>query len=289
MMAALEAAGADIVIGVRRNKQYTPWRKLVSTSYNLLVALLWGKWFGDIGSLKLARAEDLEADPVPRRLGVRQRRAAAAGVPGRRSRGHGAGQPLRPPHRQELLRKPAQGPGRLHRAGPVPRQHAGAARRSSWPSLVTSDSMVYSARRGRRSRPPGRQLAAQGLPGVYQGGGHVGHLRVGQRLEQDAAGRDHAQAGLLELAAQQFRGVHALVVESVVGLAEGVEGGEHAHVDAGATVQREPVRHHGGDHAAGAQPARAAPRAESTGSSRCSRTHAMVMASNDSPGSSSSK
>jgi undecaprenyl-phosphate 4-deoxy-4-formamido-L-arabinose transferase len=48
--------GNDIVIGVRRDKQYTPWRKLVSGGYNLLVALLWGRHFGDLGSIKMARA-----------------------------------------------------------------------------------------------------------------------------------------------------------------------------------------------------------------------------------------
>lgn len=48
--------GADIVIGVRIKKQYSPYRKLISTSYNLLVWLLWGKHFGDLGSIKMARA-----------------------------------------------------------------------------------------------------------------------------------------------------------------------------------------------------------------------------------------
>jgi glycosyltransferase involved in cell wall biosynthesis len=55
MLAVLEQ-GHDIVIGVRREKQYTPWRKFVSASYNALVALLWGRHFGDLGSIKLARA-----------------------------------------------------------------------------------------------------------------------------------------------------------------------------------------------------------------------------------------
>lgn len=48
--------GYDIVIGVRRKKQYTLSRKVVSEGFNLLVALLWGKHFGDLGSLKMARA-----------------------------------------------------------------------------------------------------------------------------------------------------------------------------------------------------------------------------------------
>jgi glycosyltransferase involved in cell wall biosynthesis len=55
MIAKLEE-GHDIVIGVRRQKQYTLGRKVVSAGYNWLVALLWGKHFGDLGSIKLARA-----------------------------------------------------------------------------------------------------------------------------------------------------------------------------------------------------------------------------------------
>ena len=48
--------GADIVIGVRRRKQYSLGRKLVSAGFNGLVALLWGRHFGDLGSIKMARA-----------------------------------------------------------------------------------------------------------------------------------------------------------------------------------------------------------------------------------------
>ena len=48
--------GCDVVIGVRRRKQYSLWRKFVSAAYNLLVAVLWGKHFGDLGSIKMARA-----------------------------------------------------------------------------------------------------------------------------------------------------------------------------------------------------------------------------------------
>jgi len=55
MMAKLDE-GYDIVIGVRRDKQYTVGRKIVSSGFNWLVALLWGKHFGDLGSLKMARA-----------------------------------------------------------------------------------------------------------------------------------------------------------------------------------------------------------------------------------------
>ena len=62
MLAVLEA-GADIVIGVRRDKQYTLGRKVVSTSFNWLVALMWGKHFGDLGSIKMARASLWKALP----------------------------------------------------------------------------------------------------------------------------------------------------------------------------------------------------------------------------------
>lgn len=55
MLAKLEE-GYDVVIGVRRDKQYTAGRKLVSGGYNLLVWMLWGKHFGDLGSIKMARA-----------------------------------------------------------------------------------------------------------------------------------------------------------------------------------------------------------------------------------------
>jgi glycosyltransferase involved in cell wall biosynthesis len=55
MLAVLES-GADIVIGVRRDKQYTLARKVVSSSFNWLVALMWGRHFGDLGSIKMARA-----------------------------------------------------------------------------------------------------------------------------------------------------------------------------------------------------------------------------------------
>ena len=46
--------GYDIVIGVRRNKQYTLGRKMVSEGFNLLVALLWGR---DAQSLAPALAD----------------------------------------------------------------------------------------------------------------------------------------------------------------------------------------------------------------------------------------
>jgi glycosyltransferase involved in cell wall biosynthesis len=48
--------GYDIVIGVRRRKHYSWYRKMVSWVYNMLVVVLFGKNLRDIGSIKLARA-----------------------------------------------------------------------------------------------------------------------------------------------------------------------------------------------------------------------------------------
>jgi glycosyltransferase involved in cell wall biosynthesis len=48
--------GYDIVIGVRREKHYSFYRALISTLYNLLVWLLFGTNFRDIGSIRLVRA-----------------------------------------------------------------------------------------------------------------------------------------------------------------------------------------------------------------------------------------
>lgn len=48
--------GYDIVIGVRLQKQYTAYRKIVSWFYNVMVLTLFGKNFQDIGSIRLARA-----------------------------------------------------------------------------------------------------------------------------------------------------------------------------------------------------------------------------------------
>ena len=49
--------GNDVVIGVRVAKQYTLWRSFVSSSFNRIVAFLWGKHFGDLGSIKLIRTQ----------------------------------------------------------------------------------------------------------------------------------------------------------------------------------------------------------------------------------------
>jgi glycosyltransferase involved in cell wall biosynthesis len=48
--------GYDIVIGVRREKHYSFYRALISALYNVLVRLLFGKNFRDIGSIRLVRA-----------------------------------------------------------------------------------------------------------------------------------------------------------------------------------------------------------------------------------------
>jgi glycosyltransferase involved in cell wall biosynthesis len=55
MLETLER-GFDVVIGARQEKQYTWQRKVVSAGFNWLVALLWGKHFGDLGSIRLTRA-----------------------------------------------------------------------------------------------------------------------------------------------------------------------------------------------------------------------------------------
>jgi glycosyltransferase involved in cell wall biosynthesis len=49
--------GYDIVIGVRRHKHYSAYRKGVSWLYNMLTLVLFRKNLRDIGSIKLVRAE----------------------------------------------------------------------------------------------------------------------------------------------------------------------------------------------------------------------------------------
>jgi len=48
--------GYDIVVSVRRSKHYSPYRKIVSFLYNMLVLLLFRKNFHDIGSIRLVNA-----------------------------------------------------------------------------------------------------------------------------------------------------------------------------------------------------------------------------------------
>ena len=83
-MAAAAAAGADFVIGVRSNKReiYTPYRRLISWSYERIVRAL-GAPGGDPGSIKLARRELLHRAVVARGVfaeGERVIRAARGGA-----------------------------------------------------------------------------------------------------------------------------------------------------------------------------------------------------------------
>jgi dolichol-phosphate mannosyltransferase len=83
-MAAAAEAGADFVIGVRRNKReiYTPYRRLISWSYERVVRAL-GAPGGDPGSIKLARRALLHRPVVARGVfaeGERVIRAARAGA-----------------------------------------------------------------------------------------------------------------------------------------------------------------------------------------------------------------
>ncbi|HET7503770.1 MAG TPA: glycosyltransferase family 2 protein [Kofleriaceae bacterium] len=83
-MAAAAEAGADFVIGVRSNKRavYTPYRRIVSWSYERIVRAL-GAPGGDPGSIKLARRELLHRAVVARGVfaeGERVIRAAREGA-----------------------------------------------------------------------------------------------------------------------------------------------------------------------------------------------------------------
>jgi len=83
-MAAAAEAGADFVIGVRSNKRevYTPYRRLISWSYERVVRAL-GAPGGDPGSIKLARRELLHRPVAARGVfaeGERVIRAARGGA-----------------------------------------------------------------------------------------------------------------------------------------------------------------------------------------------------------------
>ena len=83
-MAAAAEAGADFVIGVRSNKReiYTPYRRLISWSYERIVRGL-GAPGGDPGSIKLARRGLLHRGVVARGVfaeGERVIRAARDGA-----------------------------------------------------------------------------------------------------------------------------------------------------------------------------------------------------------------
>ena len=83
-MAEAAEAGADFVIGVRSNKReiYTPYRRLISWSYERIVRAL-GAPGGDPGSIKLARRDLLHRAVVARGVfaeGERVIRAAREGA-----------------------------------------------------------------------------------------------------------------------------------------------------------------------------------------------------------------
>lgn len=83
ILAEEAAAGADLVVGVRRDKRavYTPYRRLLSRGYEGVVRAL-GSPAGDPGSIKLGRAEVLRVPIASRGVfaeGERLIRAARAG------------------------------------------------------------------------------------------------------------------------------------------------------------------------------------------------------------------
>jgi hypothetical protein len=83
-MVEAAAAGADLVLGVRRNKRevYTPYRQVLSWSYEQIVRAL-GAPGGDPGSIKLGRRAFLDAPVVAGGVfaeGERIIRAARAGA-----------------------------------------------------------------------------------------------------------------------------------------------------------------------------------------------------------------
>ena len=84
LVAAAEVQRADFVIGVRSNKRevYTPYRRLISWSYERVVRML-GAPGGDPGSIKLARRDLLHTALAARGVfaeGERVIRAARAGA-----------------------------------------------------------------------------------------------------------------------------------------------------------------------------------------------------------------
>jgi glycosyltransferase involved in cell wall biosynthesis len=55
MLEALRTIPCDLVIGNRADKQYTPWRKAISSSFRILTEALYGVKVWDPGSIKLMR------------------------------------------------------------------------------------------------------------------------------------------------------------------------------------------------------------------------------------------
>lgn len=54
----------DIVVGVRRQKSYTVWRRIVSAIYNKVTRLFFGVDTRDAGSIKAMRKEVIEKIPI---------------------------------------------------------------------------------------------------------------------------------------------------------------------------------------------------------------------------------
>jgi len=57
-------SGADIVVGVRKKKIYTPWRMVVSFFYNTLTQVIFGVTTMDAGSIKAFRREVVRKVPI---------------------------------------------------------------------------------------------------------------------------------------------------------------------------------------------------------------------------------
>ena len=58
-----EEQQADAVLGVRKEKRYTPYRRLISWCFNALVWLSFGRRFQDVGSMRLLRRSVFQ--PIP--------------------------------------------------------------------------------------------------------------------------------------------------------------------------------------------------------------------------------
>jgi dolichol-phosphate mannosyltransferase len=56
--------GADAVLGFRQGKRYTPYRRVVSWSFNALTYVCFGERFHDIGSMRLLRRALFQPIPV---------------------------------------------------------------------------------------------------------------------------------------------------------------------------------------------------------------------------------
>lgn len=61
---SLQSEKLDMVIGIRSKKQYTPWRMIVSTLYNVATRVLFGVKTGDAGSIKAMRKKIISLIPI---------------------------------------------------------------------------------------------------------------------------------------------------------------------------------------------------------------------------------